>query len=218
MKIVAFVPLKMNSQRIPHKNILPIGRHPLCWYICNSLLKIEEIDETYVYCSDMTICQYIPSNILFIKRPIWLDEDEVKGFDIYKEFIGQVNADIYILAHATSPFISADSIKNALMQVVTQGYDSAFSAQKIQTFAWYKEQPINYVLNNVPRTQEIEPVWIETSGFYIFTKEIFTKYKRRIGFHPYIQEVEGIEAIDIDERKDYDLACRLYETEGRKDE
>lgn len=218
MKIVAFVPLKMNSQRIPHKNILPIGRHPLCWYICNSLMKIEEIDETYVYCSDMTICQYIPSNILFIKRPIWLDEDEVKGFDIYKEFIGQVNADIYILAHATSPFISADSIKNALMQVVTQGYDSAFSAQKIQTFAWYKEQPINYVLNNVPRTQEIEPVWIETSGFYIFTKEIFTKYKRRIGFHPYIQEVEGIEAIDIDERKDYDLACRLYETEGRKDE
>lgn len=216
MKIVAFVPLKMNSQRIPHKNILPIGRHPLCWYICNSLLKIEEIDETYVYCSDMTICQYIPSNILFIKRPIWLDEDEVKGFDIYKEFIGQVNADIYILAHATSPFISADSIKNALMQVVTQGYDSAFSAQKIQTFAWYKEQPINYVLNNVPRTQEIEPVWIETSGFYIFTKEIFTKYKRRIGFHPYIQEVEGIEAIDIDERKDYDLACRLYETEGEK--
>ena len=127
-----------------------------------------------------------------------------------------VNADIYILAHATSPFISADSIKNALMQVVTQGYDSAFSAQKIQTFAWYKEQPINYVLNNVPRTQEIEPVWIETSGFYIFTKEIFTKYKRRIGFHPYIQEVEGIEAIDIDERKDYDLACRLYETEGEK--
>lgn len=216
MKIVAFVPLKMNSQRIPHKNILPIGRHPLCWYICNSLLKIEEIDETYVYCSDMTICQYIPGNILFIKRPIWLDEDEVKGFDIYKEFIGQVNADIYILAHATSPFISADSIKNALMQVVTQGYDSAFSAQKIQTFAWYKEQPINYVLNNVPRTQEIEPVWIETSGFYIFTKEIFTKYKRRIGFHPYIQEVEGIEAIDIDERKDYDLACRLYETEGEK--
>ena len=102
------------------------------------------------------------------------------------------------------------------MQVVTQGYDSAFSAQKIQTFAWYKEQPINYVLNNVPRTQEIEPVWIETSGFYIFTKEIFTKYKRRIGFHPYIQEVEGIEAIDIDERKDYDLACRLYETEGEK--
>ena len=89
MKIVAFVPLKMNSQRIPHKNILPIGRHPLCWYICNSLLKIEEIDETYVYCSDMTICQYIPSNILFIKRPIWLDEDEVKGFDIYKEFIGK---------------------------------------------------------------------------------------------------------------------------------
>ena len=43
----------------------------------------------------------------------------------------------------------------------------------------------------------------------MFKKEIFTDYNRRIGFNPYIQEVSGIEAIDIDEKKDYDLACQL---------
>lgn len=59
----------------------------------------------------------------------------------------------------------------------------------------------------------MNPIWVETSAFFIFKKEIFTKYNRRIGFTPYIQEVSGVEAVDIDEKKDYDLACKLAEIE-----
>ena len=92
--------------------------------------------------------------------------------------------------------------------------DSAFSAERIQTFAWYQGKPINYDLNDVPRTQDMEPIWVETSAFFVFKKEIFTVHNRRIGFKPYIQEVSGIEALDIDEKKDYDLACKLAEAEG----
>jgi len=73
---------------------------------------------------------------------------------------------------------------------------------------------INYNLQDVPRTQDIQPVWVETSSFYIFRKEVFTLHNRRIGFCPYIHEVSGIEAIDIDEKKDYELACKLANTEG----
>ena len=55
----------------------------------------------------------------------------------------------------------------------------------------------------------MEPIWIETSAFYMFRKEIFTEHHRRIGFQPYIQEVSGIEAVDIDTKEDYDLAIEL---------
>ena len=51
-KVVAFVPIKLNSQRLPHKNILPLGNQPLSWYIFNTLLNIENIDEVCVFCSD----------------------------------------------------------------------------------------------------------------------------------------------------------------------
>ena len=47
----------------------------------------------------------------------------------------------------------------------------------------------------------------------MFKKEIFTVHNRRIGFDPFIQEVSGMEAIDIDEKKDYDFACKLVEME-----
>ena len=217
MKIVALVPIKLNSQRLPHKNILPVAGHPLCWHICNTLKQVNTIDDIYVYCSDPEVEKYMPSGINFLQRPEWLDGDMVKGFSIYEEFINTIDADIYVLAHTTSPFIKSFSIENALNHVVSGENDSAFSAQKVQTFAWYRGVPINYDIEDVPRTQDIDPVWIETSAFFIFKKELFTEHHRRIGFHPYIQEVSGIEAIDIDEKKDYDFACLMAEVEKRNE-
>lgn len=214
MKTVALVPIKLNSQRLPHKNTLPIAGHPLCWHLCNSLIKANGIDEVYVYCSDEAVIQYLPKGTLFKQREKWLDGDLVKGFDIYREFIKEVDADVYVLAHTTSPFIKTSSIENALSHILSGENDSAFSAERIQTFAWYQGKPINYDLNDVPRTQDMEPIWVETSAFFMFKKEIFTVNNRRIGFNPYIQEVSGIEAVDIDEKKDYDLACKLAEAEG----
>ena len=214
MKTVALVPIKLNSQRLPHKNILPIAGHPLCWHIVHSLLLSKGIDEVYVYCSDDDIIQYLPDGAIFKQRDKCLDGDTVKGFDIYRSFIKEVDADVYVLAHTTSPFIKVSSIENALTHILNGENDSAFSAERIQTFAWYKGKPINYDLNDVPRTQDMEPIWVETSAFFIFKKEIFTVHNRRIGFNPYIQEVSGIEAVDIDEKKDYELACKLAELEG----
>ena len=165
------------------------------------------------YCSDSSVKEYLPEQVKFKQRSKELDGDLVKGFDIYKNFIAEIDADIYVLAHTTSPFIKQESIENALKHVISGNNDSAFSAERIQTFAWYDGKPINYDLENVPRTQDMNPIWVETSAFFIFKKEIFTKYNRRIGFTPYIQEVSGVEAVDIDEKKDYDLACKLAEIE-----
>jgi len=218
MKVVAFVPIKLNSQRLPHKNILPIAGHPMCWHVCNTLKHVKCVDEVYVYCSDPAVKEFIPKEVKFLQRPEWLDGDLIKGFDIYREFIKTVDADVYVLTHTTSPFIKAESIKNALGKVITNENDSAFSAERIQTFVWYEENPVNYNLNDVPRTQDLKPVWKENSAFYIFQKDIFVKHQRRIGFNPYIQEVSGIEAIDIDEKKDYDFACFMAKMEGLEDE
>ncbi len=214
MKAVALIPIKMNSQRLPHKNILPIAGHPLCWHLCNTLNQVRGLDDVYVYCSDAAVKQYIPKETKFLQRPEWLDGDLVKGFDIYREFINKVDADVYVLAHTTSPFIKVSSCQTAIDHVLSGANDSAFSAQRIQTFAWYQGKPINYELNDVPRTQDMEPIWVETSAFFMFRKEIFTVHNRRIGFHPYIQEVSGIESVDIDEKKDYDLACMFAKAEG----
>ena len=206
MKTVAFVPIKLNSVRLPHKNILLLDNKPLCWHIVSTLLQVNTIDEVYVYCSDASIKQYISTEAIFLIRPEVLNGDFVKGEEIYRSFINQVSADVYILAHATSPFVKQSTIKIALNRVLNSENDSAFTARKIQTFAWYDNSPINYSPDNIPRTQDITPIYVETSAFYIFKKELFIKYNRRIGFNPYIQITDEMESIDIDYQHDYDMA------------
>lgn len=209
MKVVALVPIKLNSQRLPHKNILPILGKPMCYHMVDSLVQAKNIDEVYVYCSDPKVTEYIPEGAKFLQRDKKLDQDLVKGFEIYRSFIDTVDADVYVLAHTTSPFTKTETIENALNHILSGECDSAFSAERIQTFAWYQGKTINYDLNDVPRTQDMEPIWVETSAFYMFKKEIFTEHNRRIGFHPYIQEVSGIEAADIDTKQDYDFAVEM---------
>ena len=206
MKVVAFIPIKLNSVRLKNKNILEIAGHPLCWHIANTLLKVAEIDDVYVYCSDKRIINYLPQDVKFLGRDSSLDGSLVKGEEIYRAFINTIDADVYVLAHATSPFIKRESIKNSLDKILHESYDSAYTAKKIQNFVWFDDKPLNYCLDDIPRTQDLSPIWIETSAFFMFRKEIFTRLNRRIGFHPYRQEVRGIETIDVDTEEDFKLA------------
>ena len=211
MKIVSFVPIKLNSERLPNKMLLPLGDKLLCQHIFDKLLEVQKtIDmDIYCFCSDKKIKEYLPKNILFLKRDISLDSNETKGLDIYKSFSEKINADIYGLFHATSPFIKPENIIIGFNKIIKENYDSSFSVSKIQTFIWYDNKPLNYSLDNVVRTQDIQPILYETSAFYIFQSDILNKYNRRIGENPFIVETDNIEAIDIDEQKDYELAINI---------
>ena len=212
MKTVAFVPIRLNSKRVIGKNLKELGGKPLMCYILETLSTIEKVDDIYVYCSNESIIQYLPKGVKFLKRPDFLDRDETLGKEIYDEFTKTIDADIYILAHTTSPFIKKNTIENALVQVTYGVYDSAFSCEKLQTFAWYNGSPLNYDLKNIPRTQTIGPVYVETSAFYIFKRDVWVRYKQRIGLNPYFAVVDRIEGVDIDWSEDFDFAETIIQT------
>ena len=159
MKIVAVVPIKLNNRRCPNKNIKPLGNgKPLCQYILNTLLKVKEIDEVYVYCSSEEIQQYLPKGITYLKRSETLDLDTTKMNEVLKCFADEVPADIYVMTHATSPFVKAESIEKGIDRVLNGEYDSAFAAKKIQDFLRLNGKPMKYQLDNIPRTQDLEHV------------------------------------------------------------
>jgi CMP-N-acetylneuraminic acid synthetase len=216
MKVVAFVPIKLNSERLPRKNILPLGEHRLCYYIFETLKKAG-IEDIFVFCSDEKIKKYIPSYVKFLKRDSRLDKNETTGLEIYKEFVKQLDqeVDVYVLAHTTSPFLKAESIKKGL-RAIEKGYDSALSVQEIRTFAWYKGKPLNYNLDNIPRTQDINSIYIETSGFFIYKKEVIDQ-NRRIGMSPFFVEVDSFEAIDIDTKEDFEFAEKIMHSRQYED-
>lgn len=216
MKTVAFVPIRLNSKRVVGKNLKMLGGKPLMCYILDTLANIKKIDEVYVYCSQESIKEYLPEGVKFLKRPEYLDRDETLGKEIYEEFTKTIDADIYILAHTTSPFMKQETVENALDKIVNDGYDSAFSCEKIQTFTWYDGKPLNYDLKEIPRTQTIEPIYVETSAFFMFKRDIWKVHKQRIGFKPYMAQVDKIEGVDIDWPEDFDFAEKIIETYNLK--
>ena len=69
MKIVAFVPIKMNNERVPGKNTKCFDDGtPLIQCILKSLVQVPEIDEIYVYCSNEKIKDYLIEGVKYLKR------------------------------------------------------------------------------------------------------------------------------------------------------
>lgn len=115
MKIVSFIPIKLNNQRLPGKNTMLLNGRPLCDYIFETISNVEGIDEKYVYCSDEKITPYIApyeeKGLRFLKRDSYLDGFQVKGLEIIDYFVRDVDADIYVLTHVTQSFTKSRSIE-----------------------------------------------------------------------------------------------------------
>ncbi len=212
MKIVAMVPIKLNSERVKEKNLRPLSDgKPLVQFILEALVKSKRVDEVYVYCSSERIKEYLIDGVTFLKRPEYLDGNTCNCNDIIREFMKQVDADYYVVSHATAPFTKPESIDRCIASVVDNDtYDSSFLVEKIQTFLWSQGKPINFDPDHFPRTQDLEPIYMETSGAFVFSKEVFETYHRRVGIKPCLVEVDGAESIDIDTEYEMSLAQALY--------
>lgn len=209
MKLVAIMPIKLNNERLPGKNTKLLGGRPLLQYELINLKKTGLLDEIYVYCSDQAVIPFLPEGIRFMQRPASLDLPTSNFTQIFEQFMQAVDADVYIYAHATAPFITVNTIKQCIQAVVSGTYDSAFCASKIQDYLWQDGQPMNFNAANVPRSQDLSPIYRETSGVYVFTKEVFQTLHRRIGIHPFVKEVSFKEAVDINNPEDFRLAEAL---------
>lgn len=213
MKIVAIMPIKLNNERCPGKNTRMLGKKPLLQYELDSLLQTGMLDSVNVFCSSEDVVPFLPEGVNFVKRSEELDLPTSNFTQIFTAFMNECDSDIYVYAHATAPFITVETMKECIEAVKSGKYDSAFCAVKLQDYLWKNGEPLNFDATNVPRTQDLEPIYQETSGVYVFTKEVFEKHHRRIGMNPFIKEVSFKESVDIDNPEDFDLAEALVNIE-----
>lgn len=211
MRTIAFVPIKLNSERLRLKNIRPFTNgKPLIQYILDTLKRVEELSDIYVYCSSDEVIEYLPKGVKFIKRDSYYDLSTTSFNEVLWSFAELVDADTYLLTHATAPFISERSMRIGIGKVNSGEYDSAFSVCEMQEFLRKDGMPFNYDLMNIPRTQDLEKLYMETCGLYIFEKNLILNQKRRIGDRPYLISVSRIEACDINTEEDFYLADAIY--------
>ena len=218
MKVTLLLPMKGNSERVPNKNLKLFNGKPLFHAIIDELITSKYINKVMINTdSDLIAESAINTYQDFVsihKRPKNIQGDFVSMNKIIEYDLNNSDSDIYIQTHSTSPLLAIKSLDSAIQRMLSKSknFDSIFSVTKIQTrFYDKKGVPFNHNPKELLRTQDLEPLFEENSGFYIFTKDSFKNAdNKRIGLSPLMFEIDKIEAIDIDEPSDFIIAETLH--------
>jgi CMP-N-acetylneuraminic acid synthetase len=150
-------------------------------------------------------------------RPENLRDGSIAMNDVLLNTLDQVDADIVLQTHSTNPFLKASTVSAALKLFDKPGseFDSVFSVTRLQARLWDADtRPVNHDPAVLLRTQDLAPLFIENSCFFIFTPQLLRERGNRIGSNPLMFEMDALEAVDIDVEEDFALAVALAESGG----
>jgi CMP-N-acetylneuraminic acid synthetase len=223
MKLMALLPMKGHSERVPNKNMRDFNDRPLYHAIMHTLLKSKYIEKVVINTDSEIITEDAKKNfgesVIIIDRPKEIQGGDVSMNVIINYDLSKVNGEHFLQTHSTNPLLRVETLDKAIETYFENldKYDSLFSVTRVQTRFYDKNaNPINHDPKELLRTQDLEPLYEENSNFYIFSKESFKNAgNRRIGLKPQIFEVNKLEAVDIDEPEDFILAEILYQNRDK---
>lgn len=221
-KVNVFLPMRAGSERVPKKNTKTFAKvyGGLCKIKLEQLIKCDLVETIFVSTNDPEVIDISngmnSKKIKVILRPNELASSSTSTDDLIR-YVPEIMPDGHILwTHVTSPFIGPDIYKKIIETYLKNlGYfDSLMTVTKIQKFIWNESEPVNYDCNveKWPRTQTIDPLWEVNSGAFLTSKVTYEYNKDRIGDKPYLFQLSGEVAFDIDWLPDFKIAEALYHT------
>lgn len=209
MRTACFIPIKENSERVPGKNLRILNGKKLYEYICEHVKEANIFDDVFIDTNSEEISDYALNNgFKVIQRKPELALNTANGNDLllyhFQQYAGY---DYYFQLFATAPFLQTNTIKECFnMLLMSEEYDSCFTATENHGFYWLAGVPINYRPGILPRSQDLLPVYEETTGLYGISAESLKKYHCRIGRKPYIHVINKYEAVDVNTEEDLKVA------------
>jgi CMP-N-acetylneuraminic acid synthetase len=209
--LVALVPMRHESERVPEKNYRPLAGKPLYAHILDTLQQCPEIEQIVVDTDSPIISEGIRADfpdVVLLDRPQNLRGGHIPMNQVLMHDVTEVPAQFYLQTHSTNPLLKAGTISKALEKLFAAfpENDSLFSVTQLQARLWNVEtEPLNHDPAKLIRTQDLAPVFVENSCLYVFERESFLQHGNRIGDSPIKFEIETNEAIDIDQESDFSL-------------
>lgn len=213
--VTAFVPMRHESERVPGKNFRLFHGRPLFHYVLEALSKVDAITKIVVDTDSPMIresCNLHFPNITCVERPLHLRDGRIPMTDVLQHDARLFPSDWYLQTHSTNPLLKHSTIARALdcLQKESSRHDSLFSVSRLQARLYDAVgKPINHNPKVLLRTQDLPPVLMENSNLYIFTSDQIER-GQRFGERPLMLEMDPVEATDIDNQRDFELAEALF--------
>ena len=214
-RLVALVPMRHHSERVPGKNYRPLAGRPLYSHILAALSSCPELNVIVVDTDSPLIREGVRQEfpeVVLLDRPDHLRDGQIAMNEVLLYDVETIEAGFYLQTHSTNPLLRPETISRAISRFFDAypDHDSLFSVTRLQQRLWDEySQAVNHDPAVLQRTQDLPPLFVENSCLYIFERESFLRRRNRIGEKPLMFEVEPLEAWDIDEEHDFAIAERL---------
>lgn len=216
--IIAMVPVRAGSKRVPNKNIRKFADTNLLELKLKILKKVNEISQIIVStdCDNAAEIAY-KQNIKVQWRNKYYAGSDVTNDKHWLHIAKTTPGDIVFLAQVTSPLLRVSSIQNALNTFLNSiSNDSLNSVSVEKKFLWKDMKPINYDINLTPKSQDLPNIVSLNFAITIIQRQVMIKRKNVIGYSPSFFELDKIEALDIDDLIDFKVAELMYQKLGIK--
>jgi CMP-N,N'-diacetyllegionaminic acid synthase len=216
--ILAIVPARGGSKRLPRKNLLPLAGKPLILWSLETGIKSKYIDKLVVTSDDKEILGVSAiSGVHPIIRPKELATDECSSFSVVKHIVEHMEEDFdyILLLQPTSPFRNEIHIDEALELLSQKGADAIVSVSKMEhSPLWANILPhdksmSDFIKEDIKgvRSQDL-PEYFRLNGaiFICETTRLMTEKSFMIGNNIFAYEMDRKSSIDIDVKEDLIIA------------
>lgn len=214
-----FVPARLNSQRLPNKQILPIGdtcMFEICCEKLNFITKAYNIPTYVLICDEklLRIAVKYPY-VDIIKRDPETVEAEGPLQYIYKDIL-DVPEKYLMFLNPCLIFLDVETIISKIQEFLRSGRECGTSVKPFQNWAWAKTEwgeayPLTWIDYERLTTKEIKNRYQAAHCFHIFNRERFKENGYMLDQALCLLEIPVEETIDIDTKEDYEYAKWKYE-------
>lgn len=215
MKIKALVAVRSGSVRVQSKNIRPFAGSSLLEIKLNQLKRIPNLDGIIVNSNDEQMLQIASKmGAEIVKRDDYYASNEVSMSEVYKNMAENADADVIAYINVTNPLLKDETIIKTIdlykNMVSEHTFDSVNSAHLIKEFMFRDNLPINYDLQNQPRSQDLPDIAALNFAINIIDRDKMIERKNVVGYMPKLYIIDEVEATDIDNQIDFEFAEFMY--------
>jgi CMP-N,N'-diacetyllegionaminic acid synthase len=211
--VVAVIPARAGSKRLPRKNVRQLGGRPLISYSIEHARAARWIREIYVSTDDAEIGAIAAeAGAIVVERPADLSSDTASSesailhvLDEHRSVHG-ADPDLVVFLQATSPIRRGRDVDAAIETLIAEGADSLFSACRSHAFIWAVRDnglvSLTYDYGNRPRGQDFEAQFAENGSIYVFRTRVLRQEGNRLGGRIAVYEMDEWSSFQIDTAED----------------
>lgn len=222
-KILALIPARGGSKRLPRKNLLELRGEPMILWTIKAALLCPWIDEVMVSTDDVEIAQVsreFGAHVPFL-RPVELAQDASTSFDVAKHTIDFYRTklgrefDFIVMLQPTSPLRTAENIEEAINLCMQKDASAIISVcEADHSPLWMNVLPRDCSMSNFihddlknKRSQELPKNYRLNGAIYICeVSRLLNECTFFISENIYAYIMNKEKSIDVDDIFDFKLA------------